>query len=239
MIDKLKGLLKNSITKVSTTFESTKENHVSPLDSKLYTFLKITRLHVIIPAIAITIVLSLAIEYWEYLALFLIGLILLLKWLTTESTESIDHIDRYIYIRDILFQSLNTFDSMIPIRSPQTHIDIVHIPECISEGRYAVYLYQLPKTTYEHTDKSLLDFAQKIIQANIDKQLNQYEELHADGSTYYNDLRTITLTNIVDMGTHYRLEILWVDDDKTYDVARKQLNRKDTINNADTKDEDF
>lgn len=239
MINKIKALLNHGVAKVKKAFESTKENHISPIDTAMYRFFKKTRLHIIIPSVSIVIMLYLIKLYLANILLLILGIVILIKWFTSSDEEAVEHIDRYIYMRDILYQSFDGINTILPIRSPQTVIDIVHIPEFINEGRYAVYLYQLTKTTYEHAEQSMLDFAQKILQANIDKQLNQYEHIHADGTTFYNDLRLITLTNIVDMGTHYRLEIIWVDDEKTYSVARKQLTKKETINNADTKDEDF
>lgn len=238
MLEKVKDLIRKARLAVKKAFKTTGVQSISKFDLALYKFLKGTKLDIILPTTGIVLTVYMLMRYFEYVVLFIISMFVLIIWLTPQE-ESIDYEERYYHIRDTVYLALTNIDTILPTRKLQSILDVVHLPKYIPD-KIPIYLYKMEKTTYERLDRDKLDFAIKIIQSEMDKIMDEYEELYGDGSTYYNDLRLITVTKIIDYGTYFQLQVINVDNEIAYEIAIKQLTKtKLQTNIAHTKDGDF
>lgn len=130
---------------------------------------------------------------------------------------------RYTFVRDFIFKPLYELAEYLPIKALQSVSDIVNNPEIINLGQCSLLAYKLMKTTPDQTEPEKIEFAKKILQSNIEQKLDLHEALFQDRSTYAKDLRTLTVTDIIDYGTHYQILIAYIDNPFIYRYVRNKI----------------
>ena len=239
-------MLNQIITAISTRLESTnkaiktyresKDTEALALEKLLYAILTIWHLHIIITVSATLFGLYLTGQY--LLPLIALGGFLYLQYGKRPQPHPIDPIARYIQLRDFIFEPLRLISESLPVFKPQTIEDIVHKREFLINNGHILYIFKLLKNVNEEIGEEDVDFIKKVLQARINQRLDEYQNLFAF-QTWFSDVRIITVNDVTDVGTHYQISIIYVDNDVAYDYVIKKLNPSSSTATLDYYDEVF
>jgi hypothetical protein len=214
------------------------KKEIKAIDQLIYDIFKIWRLDIILPALSIVILLQILKLYFiEILALGLIAYMIYDHF--KQPVPVVNHNARYQWLLDYLYDPAKNMSDYLPVTKIQVSYDLFNAQKYVADNNYAIYLYQLAKMTNEEIDDDKLSFAKKILQAQINKKMDAYEHHHNNnGDTFYKDARVIMVDDICDVGTHYLISIIWIDNPQAYQYWQyKNTPKKRKPNDID--DEDF
>ncbi len=197
---------------------------------------------VVLPMIFFVLAMRFLGAYFEVLLLITFGLFIYDEHLQqSQPTESLP-INQYIFVRDFIFSSMRKMSDYLPVRMPQSAIDIVHVPEFIPYHDHSLMAFKLDKHSHDELPEEKLQFAQKMLETFMAQAHNEYDANTQLGASSYNGIHAIQLMDITDMGTHFLIQIAFVNNDLIYKhVINAKRNKQQPVQqvNRDISDDDF
>ncbi len=209
----------------------TKKTETLALEKLLYSILTIWHLHIIITVSATLFGLYLIGQYLLPI-MALVGFFYL-QFGQRPQPRQIRPLEQYLQIRDFIYEPIRLISESLPVFKPQTIEDIVNKPEFLVNNGHILYIFKLLKNVNEELGPEDTDFIKKVLQARINQRLDEHENLFSY-HTWYDDTRVITVNDVTDVGTHYQISIIFVDNDTAYDYVKRRHNPT-----ASTKEKNF